>query len=46
MRIRGAGLLHLDDDGQVVVDVEDVTDQIETAKKAVQACPAIALRIE
>lgn len=40
------GLLHLDDAGEVVIDVPDVSDQIEAATKAVQACPAIALRIE
>lgn len=40
------GLLHLDEAGEVVIDVSDVTDQLETARKAVKACPAIALRIE
>lgn len=39
-------LLHLDDQGLVVIDVEDVTDQQELAKKAVQSCPAIALWVE
>lgn len=39
-------LLHMDDLGTVIIDLSDVTDHIETAKKAVQACPAIALKIE
>ena len=39
-------LLSLDDKGEVMIDVSDVTDEIEAAKKAVQTCPAIALRIE
>lgn len=40
------GLLHLDEAGEVVIDVADVSDQIEIAKKAVKVCPAIALSIE
>lgn len=39
-------LLHLNDAGEVVIDVADVSGDMETARKAVQACPAIALRIE
>lgn len=39
-------LLHLDDAGEVVIDVADVSDRMEAARKAVQACPAIALSIE
>lgn len=39
-------LLHLDDAGEVVIDLADVGDRMDAARKAVQACPAIALRIE
>lgn len=39
-------LLHMDGDGMVVIDFAEVSDHLETAKKAVQACPAIALRID
>lgn len=39
-------LLHLDDAGEVVIDLADVSDRMDAARKAVQACPAIALRIE
>jgi len=38
-------LLDLDDTGAVVITVPDVTDRIDLARKAVQACPAIALSI-
>lgn len=39
-------LVHLNDAGQAVIDVADVTDRVEAAQKAVRACPAIALRID
>jgi ferredoxin len=39
-------LVHLNDAGEVVIDVADVTDYLEAARKAVRACPAIALRID
>lgn len=39
-------LLHLDDAGKVVIDVPDVSERIDTARKVVQTCPAIALRLE
>ncbi len=39
-------LLHLDEAGEVVIDVPDVSDRLEAAKKAVKVCPAIALTIE
>jgi ferredoxin len=41
------GLLHIDDKtGEVVIDVPDVSTHLEAARRAVNVCPAIALRIE
>lgn len=39
------GLLHLDEDGEVVIDQPDVGDQRALAEKAVQVCPARALSL-
>jgi ferredoxin len=39
-------LLHLEDNGALVVDQTDVTDCIALAEKAVDACPTSALRLE
>ncbi len=39
-------LLHLDDDGTLVIDQSDVSEHIEIAEKAVGACPTSALRLE
>lgn len=38
-------LLHLEDDGSLVVDQEDVSDCVEIAQKAVEACPTSALSL-
>ncbi|SHK73959.1 ferredoxin [Pseudonocardia thermophila] len=39
-------LLHLDDDGELVVDVEDLTpEQTETAASAARVCPVAALSL-
>lgn len=39
-------LLHLEDDGSLVIDRPDVTEHLEAAEKAVASCPTSALRIE
>ncbi len=41
-------LMHLDDAGELVLDVEDVTsdDDIEKAKAAVRVCPVAALKLQ
>jgi ferredoxin len=40
-------LLHLDDEGDLVIDVETVEDgQVDTARAAVRVCPVAALRLE
>ncbi len=41
-------LMHLDDDGDLVLDVEEVHDpaDVEAAKAAVRVCPVAALRAE
>ncbi len=40
-------LMHLDDDGELVLDVVDVDDSnIEAAKAAVRVCPVAALKIQ
>lgn len=38
-------LLHLDDDGELVIDVEEVTEEgdIAAAKAAARVCPVAAL---
>ncbi|WP_306232354.1 ferredoxin [Agrococcus beijingensis] len=39
-------LLHLDDDGEVVFDVEELGDEaLERARAAVRICPVAALRL-
>lgn len=39
-------LMHLDDDGELVLDVEEVDDaNLEAAKAAVRVCPVAALRL-
>lgn len=39
-------LMHLDDDGELVIDVPDVEgSQLEFAKAAVRVCPVAALRL-
>lgn len=40
-------LMHLDDEGELVIDVETVADQadIDAALAAVRVCPVAALRI-
>ncbi|WP_127125096.1 ferredoxin [Georgenia sp. SYP-B2076] len=39
-------LMHLDDDGELVLDVEDVEEasDVDAAKAAVRVCPVAALR--
>lgn len=39
-------LMHLDDEGELVIDIEDVDDHLEAARAAVRVCPVAALRIE
>ena len=40
-------LMHLDDDGELVLDVEGVDDaDLEAAKAAVRVCPVAALRLQ
>ena len=39
-------LMHLDDEGELVLDVVDVNDdQLEAAKSAVRVCPVAALKL-
>ena len=39
-------LMHLDDDGELVLDVENVEGvDLEAAKAAVRVCPVVALRL-
>jgi ferredoxin len=39
-------LMHLDDEGELVIDVDDVDDaQLERARAAVRVCPVAALRL-
>lgn len=39
-------LLHLDDLGEVVLDVDDIADDaLERARAAVRVCPVAALRL-
>jgi ferredoxin len=37
--------MHLDDEGELVLDVEVVDDELDAAKAAVRVCPVAALRI-
>lgn len=41
-------LMHLDDAGDLVIDVDEVHDaaDVEAAKAAVRVCPVAALRVE
>jgi ferredoxin len=40
-------LMHLDDDGELILDVVDVDDSnIEAAKAAVRVCPVAALKLQ
>ena len=40
-------LMHLDEDGELVLDVEEVDDaNLEAAKAAVRVCPVAALRLQ
>lgn len=41
-------LMHLDDDGELVLDVEVAEDPVDlaTARAAVRVCPVAALRLE
>ena len=40
-------LMHLDDDGELVIDVPEVDSAgLEAAKAAVRVCPVAALRLE
>lgn len=38
-------LMHLDDEGELVLDVEVVDDEPDAARAAVRVCPVAALRI-
>jgi len=38
-------LMHLDDEGELVLDIETVDDVLEAAKAAVRVCPVAALRL-
>jgi ferredoxin len=39
-------LMHLDDEGELVLDIEQVEgDNLEAAKSAVRVCPVAALRL-
>lgn len=41
------GLLHLDDDGEVVIDKEELeAGDLDAANAAVRVCPVAALRLE
>ncbi|MFM6979952.1 MAG: ferredoxin [Micrococcales bacterium] len=41
-------LMHLDDAGELILDVEEVTSEtdIEKAKAAVRVCPVAALKLQ
>ena len=40
-------LMHLDDEGDLVLDVEQIDDQdLDAARAAVRVCPVAALRME
>ena len=39
--------MHLDDEGDLVLDVEQIDDQdLDAARAAVRVCPVAALRLE
>lgn len=38
-------LLHLDDEGELVIDVEDVDAHLEVARAAARVCPVAALHV-
>jgi len=38
-------LMHLDDDGELVLDIDTVDEHLEPAKAAVRVCPVAALRL-
>ncbi|GAA3691031.1 hypothetical protein GCM10023081_30560 [Arthrobacter ginkgonis] len=38
-------LMHLDDEGELVLDVENVDKELEAAQAAVRVCPVAALRL-
>ena len=39
-------LMHLDDDGELVLDVENVDEgQLDAARQAVRVCPVAALKL-
>ncbi len=38
-------LMHLDEEGELVLDIETVDDDLESAKAAVRVCPVAALRL-
>ena len=43
------GLMHLDDEGDLVIDVEEVTDgsaEAAAAAAAVRTCPVAALKLQ
>lgn len=39
-------LMHLDDEGELIIDVEQVDDHLDVARAAVRVCPVAALRLE
>ncbi|AGN18811.1 hypothetical protein J433_05440 [Corynebacterium glutamicum MT] len=40
-------LLHLDDDGELILDVTDITEtDFYSAEEAVRVCPVAALRLQ
>lgn len=41
-------LMHLDDDGELVLDQDEVSseDELEAAKSAVRVCPVAALKLQ
>ena len=40
-------LMHLDDEGELVLDVEQIDDEhLDAARAAVRVCPVAALRLE
>lgn len=38
-------LMHLDDDGELVLDADSVDHDLDAAKAAVRVCPVAALRL-
>ncbi|MCP2031057.1 ferredoxin [Okibacterium sp. HSC-33S16] len=40
-------LMHLDDEGELILDIEDITENdLDSAKASVRVCPVAALRLE